>query len=170
MRWSDDNQCIKKGKVRHLVTEKNTTDFIIVFQPHSRLISSKEYVTWYLWVDKSKIPLFHKFVTYPLMKRATSLALKFKLPSCIQLVMNWLSLLKHFCMTISHSYRAICQYSGRPGFNPRSYQRLKKWHLMPPCLALNTIRWGSKVKWSNPGNGEVSFPTPQLSSCQNVGL
>ena len=32
-----------------------------------------------------------------------------------------------------------------------SYQRLKKWYLMPPCLTLSVIRYGSRVKWSNPG-------------------
>ena len=45
-----------------------------------------------------------------------------------------------------------------------SYQRLKKWYLMPPCLALNTIRWWSRVKWSNPGNGVAPSPTPRCSS------
>ena len=34
-----------------------------------------------------------------------------------------------------------------------SYQRLKKRYLMPPCLTLSIIRYASKVKWSNPGNG-----------------
>ena len=37
-----------------------------------------------------------------------------------------------------------------------SYQGLKKWYLMHPCLTLG-IRNGSRVKWSNPGNGVVSF-------------
>ena len=32
-----------------------------------------------------------------------------------------------------------------------SYQRLKKWYLMPPCLTLSIVRYGSRVKWSNPG-------------------
>ena len=32
-----------------------------------------------------------------------------------------------------------------------SYQRLKKWYLMLPCLTLSIIRYGSRVKWSNPG-------------------
>ena len=32
-----------------------------------------------------------------------------------------------------------------------SYQRLKKWYLMPPCLTLSIIRYGSRVKQSNPG-------------------
>ena len=27
-----------------------------------------------------------------------------------------------------------------------SYQRLKKWYLMPPCLTLSIIRWGIKGK------------------------
>ena len=30
-----------------------------------------------------------------------------------------------------------------------SFQRLKKWYLMPACLTLNIIRYGSRVKWSN---------------------
>ena len=30
------------------------------------------------------------------------------------------------------------------------YQR-KKWYLMPPCLTLSIIRYGSRIKWSNPG-------------------
>ena len=32
---------------------------------------------------------------------------------------------------------------------------------MPPCLAHSTIMWGSRVKWSNPGNGVAPSPTPQ---------
>ena len=42
-----------------------------------------------------------------------------------------------------------------------SYQRLKKWYLMLPCLAVSIIRFGSRVKWSNPGRGVASFPTPR---------
>ena len=45
-----------------------------------------------------------------------------------------------------------------------SCQRLKKWYLMLPCLALSTIRLGSRVKWSNPGNGVVPSLTPRCSS------
>ena len=33
----------------------------------------------------------------------------------------------------------------------KSYQRLKKWYLMPPCLTLSVIIYVSRVKWSNPG-------------------
>ena len=45
-----------------------------------------------------------------------------------------------------------------------SYQRLKKWYLMLPCLTLTIIKWGSRVKWSNPGNGVVPSPTLWCSS------
>ena len=45
-----------------------------------------------------------------------------------------------------------------------SYHRLKKWHLMPPCLTLSIIRNGSRVKWSNPGKGVTPFPTPWCSN------
>ena len=45
-----------------------------------------------------------------------------------------------------------------------SYQRLKNWHLMPPCLTLRIIMYGSRVKWSNPGKGEAPFPTSRCSS------
>ena len=43
-----------------------------------------------------------------------------------------------------------------------SYQRLKKWYLMPPCLTLSIIRYKLMVKWSNPGKG-VAAPSP--TSC-----
>ena len=39
----------------------------------------------------------------------------------------------------------------------------KKWYLMPPCLALSIIRYGSKLKWSNPGK-VVPSPTPWCNS------
>ena len=41
-----------------------------------------------------------------------------------------------------------------------SYQKLKKWYLMPPCLTLSIIRYVSKVKWNNKGNGVAPSPTP----------
>ena len=44
-----------------------------------------------------------------------------------------------------------------------SYQRLKKWYLMPPCLTLSIIRYGSRVKWSNPVKGVAPSPTPRCS-------
>ena len=51
-----------------------------------------------------------------------------------------------------------------------SYQRLKKWYLMPPCLALSTIKWGSRVKRSNPVNGVAPSPTSRCSSYWKGGL
>ena len=45
-----------------------------------------------------------------------------------------------------------------------SYQRLKKWYLIPPCLTLSIIRYGSRVKWINPGKGVATSSTPQCSS------
>ena len=45
-----------------------------------------------------------------------------------------------------------------------SYQRLKKWYLMPPCLTPSIIRYGSRVKWSNPGKGVVPFLTLRCCS------
>ena len=50
-----------------------------------------------------------------------------------------------------------------------SYQRLKKWYLMPPCLALSIIRYGSRVKWSNPGKGVAPSPTPWCSKLSKRG-
>ena len=44
-----------------------------------------------------------------------------------------------------------------------SYQRLKKWYLMPPCLTLSIIRYGSRVKWHNTGKGVALSPTPWCS-------
>ena len=47
-----------------------------------------------------------------------------------------------------------------------SCQRLKKWYLMPPCLTLSIIRYGSRVKWSNLGKEVAPSPTPWCSSCR----
>ena len=44
------------------------------------------------------------------------------------------------------------------------YQRLKKWYLIPPCLTLSIIRYVSRVKWRNLGEGVAPFLTPQCSS------
>ena len=49
-------------------------------------------------------------------------------------------------------------------------QRLKKWYLMPPCLTLSIIRYGSRVKWVNPEKGVAPFPTPWCSSYQKWSL
>ena len=51
-----------------------------------------------------------------------------------------------------------------------SYQILLKWNLIPPCLTLSIIRYGSRVKWSNPGNGVAPSPTPWCSSYRKGSL
>ena len=33
--------------------------------------------------------------------------------------------------------------------------KTQKWYLMSPCLTLHLVRYGSRVKWSNLGNGVV---------------
>ena len=45
-----------------------------------------------------------------------------------------------------------------------SYQRLRKWYLIPPSITLSNIRHVSRVKWSNPEKGVASSPTPWCSS------
>ena len=45
-----------------------------------------------------------------------------------------------------------------------SYQRFKRWYLMPPCLTISIIRWGSRVNWSTSRNGVAPSPTPWCSS------
>ena len=51
-----------------------------------------------------------------------------------------------------------------------SYQRLKKWYLMPPCLTLSIIRYRSRVKWINPEEGLAPSPTPLCSSYRKWSL
>ena len=55
----------------------------------------------------------------------------------------------------------------RPG---RVIPKTQKWYLMLPCLTLSVIRYGSRVKWSNPGIGVAPFPTPRCSSYWKVTL
>ena len=51
-----------------------------------------------------------------------------------------------------------------------SYQRLKKWYLMPPCLTLSIKRYRSRVKWNNLGKGVAPSPTPWCSSYRKGSL
>ena len=46
----------------------------------------------------------------------------------------------------------------------RVISKTQKWYLMPPCLTLSIIRYGSRVKWSNPRKGIAPSPTPRCSS------
>ena len=68
---------------------------------------------------------------------------------------------------------SVRQCLGRPGFNPRSsYTKNKKknWYLIPPCLTLSIIRYGSRVKWCNPGKGVAPSPTPWRRSYRKDSL
>ena len=42
---------------------------------------------------------------------------------------------------------------GGPGSILESYQRLKKWYLMTPCLIPSTQKYGLRVNGENPGLG-----------------
>ena len=46
----------------------------------------------------------------------------------------------------------------------KSYQTLKQWFLIPPCLTLSIIRYISRVKWSNTGKGVAPSPMSRCSS------
>ena len=61
---------------------------------------------------------------------------------------------------------SVCQLPGRLEFNPRSSHTkdFKIWYLMPSCLIFSIIRYGSRVKWSNPAKGVAPFPTLLCSS------
>ena len=41
---------------------------------------------------------------------------------------------------------------------------------MPLCLTLSIIRYGSRVKWNNPGKGVAAFTTPWCSSYRKGNL
>ena len=58
------------------------------------------------------------------------------------------------------------------GFQSRveSYQRLRKWYLIPSSLTLISIKYVSRVKWSNPGKGVASSPTPRCISYRKGSL
>ena len=45
-----------------------------------------------------------------------------------------------------------------------SYQKLKKWYLIPLCLTLSIIRYISRIKWSNPEKRVALSHTPQCTS------
>ena len=41
--------------------------------------------------------------------------------------------------------------------------------MIPPCLALSNIRYVSRVKWSNPGEGVAPIPTPRWREASEKG-
>ena len=67
-------------------------------------------------------------------------------------------------MTIGLAVRVFAKGSGNRGsILGRLIPKTHKWYL-PPCLKLSIIRYGSRVKWSNPGKEVAPFPTLQWSS------
>ena len=61
--------------------------------------------------------------------------------------------------------------SGRPGFNPwSSHTKDSKWYLMSLSLTLSMIRYGSRVKWVNPGKGVTPSCAPWYGSYQKGSL
>ena len=55
-------------------------------------------------------------------------------------------------------------------FPSRVIPKTQKWYVMPPCLTLSNIRYGSKVKWSNPRIGVAPFPICWCSSYRKKTL
>ena len=70
--------------------------------------------------------------------------------------MHWLLKICRSCLPMAQETRVQSQVE--------SYQRLKKWYLILPCLTLSIIRYISRVKWSNPRKGVAPSPTPRYSS------
>ena len=107
---------------------------------------------------------------------SVSLSLSLSLPLCVDFSQNFF-LFKNIYFFICLSNRAIGLmsrvFANGSGTGVQSlvesYQRLKKWYLMPHCLALS-IMLGSRVKWSSPGKGVAPFPTPRCSSCRKESL
>ena len=66
---------------------------------------------------------------------------------------------------------SVCQWSGRPGFNPRSSHTKdsKKWYLMPPCLTLS-IKVGVKGKVEESRERSSTFPYTSCSSYSKGSL
>ena len=67
--------------------------------------------------------------------------------------------------------RVVTNGPGDLGSIPgRVIPKTQKWYLMPPCLTLSIIKYGSRVKWSNPGKGVAPSPTPCCSSYRKGSL
>ena len=74
-------------------------------------------------------------------------------------LIHWPYVLYSFLTRTVHYVREIGVKS-----HVESYQRLKKWYLIPPCLTLSIIRYVSRVKWIKSRKGVASYPTPRCSS------
>ena len=63
-------------------------------------------------------------------------------------------------LTIGLMGRVFTNGLGDWGLIPgQDIPKTQKWYMMPPCLTLSIIRYGSRVKWSNPRKGIAPFPT-----------
>ena len=72
---------------------------------------------------------------------------------------------------IGPAVRVFANGPGDLGSIPgRVIPKTLKMVLDTPCLTLSIIRYGSKVKWSNPGNGVAPSPTPWCSSYRKGSL
>ena len=61
--------------------------------------------------------------------------------------------------------RVFANGPGNQGSIPgRVILKTQKMYLMPPCLTLSIIRYGSRIKWSNPAKGLEPSPTPWCCS------
>ena len=101
--------------------------------------------------------IFNVFVSSTCLLYTLPWKKTFKLPCCFYELAKWLE-----CSPMARETEVQSQV--------KSYQRLKKWYLIPPCLTLSIIRDGSRVKWSNVGKGVARFLTPRCSSYQKVSL
>ena len=86
--------------------------------------------------------------------------------------------LKNFC-SLHCVYKPVHWPSGQCSWMVRetgvqsqieTYQRLKKWYLISFCLTLSIIRYVSRVRWSNPGEGVAHSPTLWCSSYRKGSL
>ena len=62
---------------------------------------------------------------------------------------------------------ALSQGGGLVQSHVKSYLRLKKWYLIPFCLILSIIRYGSRIKWSDPGKEEPDSQQLSVVAIEN---
>ena len=64
--------------------------------------------------------------------------------------------------------RDVRVFANSPGdldsIRGRLIPKTQKWYLIPPCLTLSIIRYGSRVKWSNPGKGAFESPSTTVTN------
>ena len=79
---------------------------------------------------------------------------------------SWMAMLHIYHPPIGIMVRVFTKGPGGLGFNPNlSHTKdSEKWYLIPPCLTLSLIRYGSRVNGSNSGKGIAPSPTPRCSS------